>query len=112
MATQTCITAHKTTLQPVAAQSQTYTHTNHVHTRYKKSRPKPCCLNYRVDASGSHDPDGQIVNYRFAYGTNTIDYHLPIVKIWADHLESAGALTLTVTDNQGATGTATIHVNQ
>lgn len=58
--------------------------------------------NYRVNATSSYDPDGTIVNYHFDYGIKTIDFHEPIVDIWADHLEDNGGVTLTLTDDKGA----------
>lgn len=65
-----------------------------------------------ADASGSHDPDGHIVSYRFDFGdgmvigpqTNPIASHsYTKVGTWP--------VTLTVTDNVGATGTASSSVN-
>ena len=67
------------------------------------------------DASGSYDPDGNIVSYAWYFGDGTpivvendpITYHA--YTSFGDYV-----VTLTVTDNDGLTGedTATIHVSQ
>jgi hypothetical protein len=57
--------------------------------------------NYEVNASGSYDPDGEIVDYHFDYGINSFSFHEPVVWIWDDHLEQNGGVTVTLTDDKG-----------
>jgi hypothetical protein len=60
--------------------------------------------NYQVNASKSYDPDpdGEITNYNFDYGVNSINYSEPVVEIWAKHIEQNEGVTLVLTDNNGA----------
>jgi PKD repeat protein len=59
---------------------------------------------------GSSDPDGSITSYRFDFGDGTVTG--PLVLATTTHIYSAGTWTarLTVTDNLGATGSATVVV--
>jgi len=57
--------------------------------------------NYRVNASASYDPDGEIVKYEYEYGVNTISTTEDKVEIWAEHLENNGGVTLILTDDKG-----------
>ncbi len=63
-------------------------------------------LNVTADASGSHDPDGSIVSYRFDFGDGTVVG--PQASSQAGHTYAAGSwtCTVTVTDNGGLTGSA------
>jgi parallel beta-helix repeat protein len=67
----------------------------------------PAPLAVTADASGSSDPDGTIVSYRFDFGDGTVVG--PQAGATATHTYGAGAWTasLTVTDDAGATGTVT-----
>lgn len=59
---------------------------------------------YRFDGSGSSDPDGQIVAYDWDFG----DTITATGKVVEHHYTASGTYTttLTVTDDQGATGSA------
>jgi parallel beta-helix repeat protein len=68
-------------------------------------------LNVTADASGSRDPDGTIVSYRFDFGDGTVVGPQPGSS--ATHTyAAAGSYTVqaTVTDNGGATASATATV--
>jgi hypothetical protein len=62
-----------------------------------------------ADGSGSHDPDGRIMSYRFDFGDGTIVG--PQLGPTATHVFSQGGIwpiTLLVTDNAGATASVTV----
>jgi PKD repeat protein len=67
-------------------------------------------LSVNADSVGSSDPDGTIATYTWNFGDGT-----PLVTTpTASHTYAAGGtytVTLTVTDNQGATGTASQQVS-
>ncbi len=70
----------------------------------------PSCtqLTCSFDASASHDPDGTVVGYSWSFGDGANG-----AGVTANHLYSYGGsytVTLTVTDNLGATGTTTQQV--
>src|SRR6185369_7072903 len=67
-------------------------------------------LAVRLDASASSDADGSIVSYRFEFGDGTSVG--PQSSSVANHTYAAGSWTarVTVTDNQGATATASASV--
>lgn len=62
-----------------------------------------------VDAVGSYDADGQITNYAWDFGDGTTTSG----KTASHHYSKSGAytITLTVTDNQGATSTISKQVS-
>jgi len=65
-------------------------------------------LRGRLNASGSSDSDGSIVNYNWDFGDNSSQ-----TGIEAEHIYNTSGnhvVTLTVTDDNGATGTATVTV--
>jgi PKD repeat protein len=66
----------------------------------------PAPLAVTADASGSSDPDGTIVSYRFDFGDGTVVG--PQAGATASHTYAAGTwtATVTVTDNAGATSVA------
>ena len=57
-----------------------------------------------LDGSGSHDPDGRIVNYRWTEGA-TVLYDGPNATTNATLALGAHTITLAVTDNNGGTDT-------
>ena len=57
------------------------------------------------DASASHDPDGTIVSYAWDYGDATSDSGEIVTHAYS--LEGTYTVTLTVTDDEAATDTAT-----
>jgi PKD repeat protein len=63
-----------------------------------------------ASGAGSFDPDGSIASYRFDFGDGTVAG--PLVLATTAHIYSAGTWTarLTVTDNRGATATASVVV--
>src|SRR6266571_3796660 len=63
-----------------------------------------------ADASGSHDPDGTIASYRFDFGDGTVVG--PQADSIATHTYAAGhwVATVVVTDDAGATGSASVPV--
>ncbi|UCC58360.1 MAG: PKD domain-containing protein [Candidatus Bathyarchaeum sp.] len=56
------------------------------------------------DASGSYDPDGTIVSYFWEFGDGTTATGVTVSHAYAD--DGSYLVTLTVTDNEGATDTA------
>ncbi len=65
-------------------------------------------LTVSLNASGSSDSDGSIVNYNWDFGDNSSQ-----TGIEAEHIYNTSGnhvVTLTVTDDNGATGTATVTV--
>src|SRR5207244_6981387 len=64
-----------------------------------------------ADASASSDPDGSITSYRFDFGDGTVVG--PQSSSTATHTYAAGrwTCTVTVTDNAGATGSASVVVS-
>jgi hypothetical protein len=67
-------------------------------------------LRVHASASGSSDPDGRVVSYLFDYGDGTHEGPKPSPE--SNHVYAAGQWTasVTVTDNKGATATATANV--
>src|SRR5207244_10741567 len=67
-------------------------------------------LSVRADASGSSDPDGTIVSYRFDFGDGTVVGPQP--GTMATHTYAAGNWTASVlvTDSGGATATKSVAV--
>jgi hypothetical protein len=67
-------------------------------------------LTVKLDASGSRDPDGRVVSYRFEYGDGATDGPQP--SPIAHHTYGAGRFTakVTVTDDKGATASASVAV--
>ena len=61
--------------------------------------------NVTFNASASSDPDGSIVTYSWSFGDGTTGTGMPITKAYT--LAGVYVVTLTVTDNLGATGTTT-----
>src|SRR5439155_5952231 len=68
-------------------------------------------LAVRAEASASSDPDGSITSYRFDFGDGTVVG--PQSSSTATHTYAAGrwTCTVTVTDNAGATGSASVVVS-
>ena len=66
----------------------------------------PLLVNF--DGSGSHDPDGKIISYDWDFGDGTIDSGDTVSHIFSD--PGVYTVTLTVTDDQGATGSDTIQI--
>ena len=66
----------------------------------------PLLVNF--DGSGSHDPDGAIVSYDWDFGDSTIDSGDIVSHTFSD--PGVYTVTLTVTDDQGATGSDTIQI--
>jgi len=64
------------------------------------------------DASTAIDPDGSITDYAWTFGTGSAEHH-PNSTVFAHDFGSPGtyAVTLTVTDNDGATDTVTKQVS-
>src|SRR5580765_597766 len=64
-------------------------------------------LAVQLNASGSSDPDGTVISYRFDFGDSTAAG--PQTSAVANHTYAAGhwTATVTVTDDKGATATAT-----
>ncbi len=58
------------------------------------------------NGSGSSDPDGSIVNYTWSFGDNTTGYGRNVTHRYADN--GVYTVTLTVTDDDGATDTMSI----
>ena len=63
----------------------------------------------RFDASASYDPDGTIVSYSWDFGDGTIGTGVIVDHVYADN--GIYTVTLTVTDNDDATGSATASKN-
>jgi len=63
-------------------------------------------VRFRFDGSGSTDPDGTIVSYHWDFGDGTTSEEPIIIHTYAEY--GRHVITLTVTDNEGATGQATI----
>ncbi|HNS23253.1 MAG TPA: CARDB domain-containing protein [Candidatus Bipolaricaulis anaerobius] len=61
--------------------------------------------NVTFNASASSDPDGSIVTYSWSFGDGTTGTGMPITKAYT--ADGFYVVTLTVTDNLGATGTTT-----
>ena len=63
---------------------------------------------FNFDGSGSYDPDGEIVSYEWDFGDGTSSNEVIISHIY----DEAGTytITLTVTDNEGATDSETIEI--
>jgi len=66
----------------------------------------PLLVNF--DGSGSHDPDGEIISYDWDFGDGTIDSEDTVSHTFSD--TGVYTVTLTVTDDQGATGSDTIQI--
>ncbi len=67
----------------------------------------PTPLLVQLDGSGSSDTDGTIVAYRWVYGRDTLEGPTPSVELTAEGIYD---FLLTVTDNEGATGTDRVTV--
>ena len=67
----------------------------------------PTPLSVQLDGSGSTDSDGTIVAYRWVYGRDTLTGVSPTVELTE---EGTYNFLLTVTDNEGATGTDRVTV--
>jgi len=67
----------------------------------------------RFDASASHDPDGAIVRYDWAFGDGVTGTGRSPVHTYAVESETTFTVRLTVTDNDGnrASGTRTVTVH-
>ncbi len=65
-------------------------------------------LSVRFDGSGSSDPDGQIESWTWDFGDGTSAQGASASHVFA---EGTYQVTLTVTDNSGASGTASVTVN-
>jgi PKD repeat protein len=65
-----------------------------------------------IDASASIDPDGSITDFGFTYGDGSGTDHHPDSTVFSHDFGAPGNYTvsLTVTDNDGATNTETKHV--
>jgi chitodextrinase len=63
-------------------------------------------VRFRFDGSGSTDPDGSIVSYHWDFGDGTTSEEPIIIHTYAEY--GRHVITLTVTDDEGATGQATI----
>jgi hypothetical protein len=63
-----------------------------------------------LDASGSFDPDGTIVSYRWSDGAVAL-YDGPLAAVAAELAVGAHSLLLSVTDDQGATATDVAQVS-
>jgi PKD repeat protein len=66
----------------------------------------PLLVNF--DGRGSHDPDGEIISYDWYFGDGTIDSEDTISHTFSD--TGVYTVTLTVTDDQGATSSDTIQI--
>ncbi len=66
----------------------------------------PLLVNF--DGSGSHDADGEIISYDWDFGDGTIDSGDTVSHTFSD--PGVYTATLTVTDDQGATGSDTIQI--
>lgn len=64
------------------------------------------------DATASHDPDGSISDFAWTFGQSPVEHH-PDSSVFTHDFGQPGHynVTLTVTDNDGATGTASQIVN-
>jgi PKD repeat protein len=64
-----------------------------------------------IDPTASYDPDGSITDYAYTFGNNPVEHH-PTSAVFSHDFGSPGTytVTLTVTDNDGATGTKTEQV--
>jgi PKD repeat protein len=67
----------------------------------------PVTVNF--DGSGSYDPDGDIVSYHWDFGDGFTDMGETVSHTFID--SGAFTVTLTVTDNQGSTGSDTIEIS-
>lgn len=61
------------------------------------------------DASPSYDPDGSIISYEWDFGDEKAETGLTIEHKYKD--EGTYTVTLTVTDNEGASGTTSVSIN-
>jgi PKD repeat protein len=68
-------------------------------------------LTVTFDASGSYDPDGSIVNYEWAANDQPFATGNPFSYTFTSAFEYQGPIKLTVTDNQGLTGTTQQNVS-
>ena len=66
----------------------------------------PLLVNF--DGSASHDPDGEIISYDWDFGDGTIGSEDTVSHTFSD--PGVYTVTLTVTDDQGATGSDTIQI--
>jgi len=66
-------------------------------------------LTVNFDGSGSYDPDGEIVSYYWDFGDGTTDSGESVSHTFRD--PGVYTVTLTVTDDQGATGSDTIEIS-
>jgi len=66
-------------------------------------------LSCSFSGTGSSDPDGSVVGYSWTVGSNTVSSASSFSKTFPG--PKTFALTLTVTDNQGATGTTSQVIN-
>ena len=58
------------------------------------------------DGSSSHDPDGWIVQYRWNFGDGTVITATNPITAYCYHVDGTYTVELTVTDNNGLTGTS------
>ena len=65
-------------------------------------------LSVYFDGSGSYDPDGTVSSYNWDFGDGTKDYEMTVNHTFDD--PGLYTVTLTVTDDQGATGSDTIQI--
>ena len=66
-------------------------------------------LTVNFDGSGSYDPDGEIVSYDWDFGDGTTDSGETVSHTFSD--PGMHTVTLTVTDDQGATDLDTIQIS-
>ncbi len=66
-------------------------------------------LSVYFDGSGSYDPDGEIVSYDWDFGDGTTDSGETVSHTFRD--PGGYTVTLTVTDDQGATGSDTVEIS-